>query len=67
MEELYPIVVCVTCLAYISYSLGDKIESDIIAANNNGDLILVTCSKYIIVKEKAHLKMINCLKIIELF
>lgn len=58
---------CITCISYISYSFGDTIESDLIAANNNGDLILVACGKYIVAKEKAHNKMINCLKITELF
>ncbi|EGR31153.1 hypothetical protein IMG5_116830 [Ichthyophthirius multifiliis] len=66
-EEVYNQQCCITCIGYISYSLGDQIESDIIAGNNNGDLILVACGKYIIAKEKAHLKMINCLKITELF
>lgn len=58
---------CISCIAFISYSFGDQIESDIIAGNNNGDLVLVTCGKYIIIKEKAHTKMINCLKIFEVF
>jgi len=57
----------VTCLAFLSYILGDQIESDIIAANNYGDLILVACGKYIVAKEKAHDGMINCIKISELF
>lgn len=54
-------------MAYISYVLGDQIESDIIAANNAGDLLLVTCGKHIVARERAHQKMINCLKIAELF
>ena len=38
-----------------------------IATNNYGDLILVACGKYIIAKESAHSKQINCIKISELF
>lgn len=53
-------------MSYISYLLGDKIESDIIVGNNFGDLALVACGKYIVVKERAHSKMINCLKISEI-
>ncbi|CAD8183513.1 unnamed protein product [Paramecium pentaurelia] len=56
----------ITCLSYISYLLSDKIESDIIVGNNFGDLALVSCGKYIVVKERAHQKMINCLKISEI-
>ncbi|KAL4497254.1 hypothetical protein ABPG72_011189 [Tetrahymena utriculariae] len=66
-EETTSTSICITCLSYISYSLGDQIESDIIAGNNVGDLILVACGKYIVAKERAHSKMINCLKITELF
>jgi len=61
------LAVCITCLVYISYALGSEIESDIIAANNYGDLILVICGKYIVAKASAHSKMINCLKIAEIF
>lgn len=67
INEEYSTTCCITCVQYISYSLGNTIESDVIAGNNNGDLILVVCGKYIIAKEKAHQKMINVLKIIELF
>ena len=34
--------------------------------NNFGELALVACGKYIVVKERAHDKMINCLKISEI-
>lgn len=58
---------CVTCLSYITYSLGNTIESDIIAGTNSGDLVLVSCGKGIMLKDRAHDKMINCIKITELF
>ena len=54
---------CITCVDYLYYWLNGKIETDIIAANNYGDLILITCNKYMPVKERAHSKMINCIKI----
>jgi WD40 repeat protein len=56
----------ITCLAHISYSLGDQIESDVIAGNSQGDLLLITCGKYVVVRERAHARMINCLKIMEM-
>lgn len=65
-EPRYSAGCFVTCLSYISYLLGDKVESDIIVGNNFGDLALVACGKYIVVKERAHSKMINCLKISEI-
>lgn len=37
-----------------------------IVGNNFGELALVSCGKYIVVRERAHDKMINCLKISEI-
>jgi hypothetical protein len=65
-EMKYANACFITCLSYISYLLGDQIESDIIVGNNFGELALVACGKYIVVKERAHDKMINCLKITEI-
>jgi len=65
-EMRYANACFITCLSYISYLLGDQIESDIIVGNNFGELALVACGKYIVVKERAHEKMINCLKITEI-
>lgn len=45
---------CITCVDYISYHMKDKIDFDIIAGNNYGDLILVTCNKYIVAEKRAH-------------
>ena len=65
-EMRYANTCFITCISYISYLLGDQIESDIIVGNNYGELALVACGKYIVVKERAHDKMINCLKITEI-
>lgn len=32
-----------------------------------GDICLVTCGKYLVAKNNAHSKMINCLKVTEAF
>ncbi|EGR29518.1 PH domain protein [Ichthyophthirius multifiliis] len=66
-ESVHGANCCITCVDYLSYWLNEKIETDIIAANNYGDLILITCNKYIPVKERAHSKMINCIKIFTAF
>ena len=50
----------------MSYLFGDEIRSDIIAADSDGDLILMAEGKFIVAKQQAHDKMINCLKITEL-
>ena len=60
--------VCVTCVGYVSYYLESKIQCDIIAGNNFGDIALITNGKYIIAYENAHNnKMINCIKVFEAF
>lgn len=62
-ESDYGTNCCITCVDYISYHMNENIDYDIIAGNNFGDLILITCNKYIVARNKAHLKMINCIKI----
>lgn len=51
------------CMSYIYYLLGDEVITDLVLGNSFGDIGLVTCKKYIIMKKGAHSGMINCLKI----
>ena len=51
------------CLTYIYYLLGDEVITDLVIGNSYGDIGLVTCEKYIIMKKEAHRGMINCLRI----
>ena len=55
--------VYVTAIGYIYYLLGDIIETDLIVGDNRGDIGLVTCGNYIMLKKQGHMGMINCLKI----
>ncbi|KAL4455920.1 hypothetical protein ABPG73_008674 [Tetrahymena malaccensis] len=66
-ESDYGANCCITCVDYISYYINESIDYDIIAGNNFGDLILITCNKYVVARNKAHLKMINCIKIFKAF
>lgn len=50
-------------ICYIYYLLGDTVMTDLVVGNSFGDIGLVTCSKYIVMKKNAHRGMINCLKI----
>jgi hypothetical protein len=43
--------------------LGDTIVTDLIVGNSLGDIGLVTCGKFIILKKQAHKGMINNIKI----
>lgn len=43
------------------------ISSDLITGNNFGDIGLVAYGRYISVKEQAHTKMINCLRVTEIY
>lgn len=54
------------CLSYIYYLLGDIVMTDLVVGNSFGDIGLVTCSKYIIMKKAAHRGMINCLRITDI-
>lgn len=47
--------------------LGNTIQSDIICGNNFGNLGLIVHGKYITVKEDAHSKLINVIKITEIY
>ena len=49
----------ITALCYIYYLPGDQIVTDLIIGNSKGDIGLVTCSKFIILKKGAHKGMIN--------
>lgn len=55
--------VYITAMSYIYYLPGDKIVTDLIIGNNRGDVGLVTCGRYIILKKQAHKGMINTIKI----
>ena len=46
-------------MSYIYYLPGDKIVTDLIIGNSKGDIGLVTCGKFIILKKGAHKGMIN--------
>lgn len=61
-ESDYGTNCCITCAIYISYNLNEGVDCDILAGNNYGDLILITCNKYMVVRNRAHQKMINCIK-----
>lgn len=53
----------ITCISYIYYLPGDKIVTDLIIGNSRGDIGLVTCGKFILLKKEAHKGMINNIKI----
>lgn len=53
----------ITALSYIYYLPGDQIVTDLIIGNSRGDIGLVTCNKFIMLKEEAHRGMINNIKI----
>lgn len=50
-----------TCLAYVRYRTTQEDQSDIIVANNFGDLGVITNHAYFCAKQTAHKKMINSL------
>lgn len=51
----------------MSNSYGKHIESDVLCGNDQGDIGLLICGKYLHVRVSAHLGRINCLKVGELF
>ena len=53
----------ITCICYIYYLLGDTIVTDLIVGNSLGDIGLVTCGKFIVLKKQAHKGMVNNIKI----
>ena len=53
----------ITAMNYIYYLPGDKVITDLIIGNEKGDIGLVTCGKYILLKKAAHAGMINNIKI----
>ena len=53
----------ITSLSYIYYLPGDKIVTDLIVGNSRGDIGLVTCGKFILLKKNAHKGMVNNIKI----
>lgn len=53
----------VTAMNYIYYLPGDKVITDLIIGNSKGDIGLVTCGKFIVLKKSAHAGMINNIKI----
>lgn len=57
----------IACLNFISNSYGTSIESDILTGDNQGNIGLFICGKFLTVREKAHKGNINCLKVGELF
>lgn len=48
------------------FKLRREVGSDIIVGDNVGNIGLVTAGRYHHLKEKAHAKMINCIKVTEL-
>lgn len=53
----------ITAMSYIYYLPGDKVITDLIIGNSKGDIGLVTCGKFIVLKKGAHAGMINNIKI----
>ena len=53
----------ITVMNYIYYLPGDKVITDLIIGNDKGDIGLVTCGKFIVLKKGAHIGMINNIKI----
>lgn len=47
--------------------MEDKLNANIICGNNFGDLGLITKNKYIIIQKNAHDKLINVIKISEIY
>lgn len=57
----------ISAITYSFYNLGNKVHTDIIVGTNFGDLGLVSKGKYTVLRKTAHKKMINCLKITDVF
>lgn len=57
----------ITAIDYCYYRLGNVIETDLIVGTHLGDLGLVSKGNYIQVRRTAHKKMINCLKVTDVF
>jgi hypothetical protein len=53
----------ITAVACVYYLPGDQIVTDLIVGNSRGDIGLVTCGKFILLKKKAHNGMINIIKV----
>ena len=53
----------ITCIKYMHYMLQGEVQTDIIVGTNLGDLGLISKGKYIVTKNIAHKKMINCIKV----
>ena len=47
--------------------MEEKMNANIVCGNNFGDLGLITKNKYIQIKKKAHEKLINVIKISEIY
>lgn len=57
----------VTCLVYLSFQTSFKVETNILTANNFGDLGVIANDRYNCTKKTAHKKMINSLVIADCF
>ena len=57
----------ITCVKYIYYMLQGEVQTDIVVGTNQGDLGLVCKGKYLVARETAHKKMINCIRITDVF
>lgn len=53
----------ITAVSCVYYLPGDQIVTDLIVGNSRGDIGLVTCGKFILLKKKAHNGMINIIKV----
>lgn len=57
----------ITAIDYCFYRLGNSVESDLILGTNFGDLGLISRGEYTRVHKTAHKKMINCVKVSDIF
>jgi len=55
------------CFDFISYRMGNSVESDIYFGSSKGTISLYTTHKHFFMKEKAHLGSINCIRITDIF
>jgi hypothetical protein len=57
----------ISCISYISYYLNSEPVEDILVATTFGDLGVISDGRYATTRRTAHKKMINCLRVTELF
>lgn len=57
----------IVCFAYLTYQMNQLLSTNIVGGNNFGDIVLIIEDKYIQAKEKAHQKMISCIRVSNAF